>query len=92
MNEAMFIAAANALASLVGDDELCEDYIIASPVDPRAMPTEARAVAQAAIDSGVAQIDVDPDWVYRYTAYLRDVLEKRYAFYERYVREHPFGG
>jgi len=92
MNEAMFIAAADALASLISDDELREDYIIASPVDPRAMPTEARAVAQAAIDSGVARIDVDPDWVHHYTAYLRDVLDKRYAFFEQYVQEHPFRG
>jgi malate dehydrogenase (oxaloacetate-decarboxylating) len=90
MNEAMFIAAANALASLVDASELREDYIITSPLDPRTMPTEARAVAQAAIDSGVAQLDVDPEWVYRYTAYLREVLDKRYAFFERYVREHPF--
>ncbi len=92
MNEAMFIAAADALASLVSDSELREDYVITSPIDPRAMPSEARAVARAAIDSGVAQIDVDPDWVYRYTAYLRDVLEKRYAFFERYVKDHPFTG
>jgi len=56
------------------------------------MPTEARAVAQAAIDSGVARIDVDPDWVHHYTAYLRDVLDKRYAFFEQYVQEHPFRG
>ncbi len=92
MNETMVIAAANALASLVSDDELREDYIITSPVDPRAMPTEARAVAQAAIDSGVAQIAVDPENLYRHTAYLRKVLEKRYDFFEQYVRSNPFGG
>ncbi|MBN1594206.1 MAG: NAD-dependent malic enzyme, partial [Candidatus Coatesbacteria bacterium] len=90
MNEPMFIAAANALASLVSDADLSEEYIISSPVDPRAMPTEARAVARAAIQTGVAQIDVDPEQVFRKTAYLREVLENRYEFFERYVREHPF--
>ncbi len=90
INEEMLIAAANALAGLVGDDELREDYVIASPVDPRAMPAESRAVAQAAQETGVAQIEVDPEQVYRYTAYLREVLAKRYEFSEHYVQEHPF--
>lgn len=56
INEEMKIAAANALASLVSDDELCADYIIPKPFDPRVGKTVAEAVAKAARDSGVARI------------------------------------
>ena len=56
INEEMKIAAAHALASLVADDELCADYIIPKPFDPRVGKTVAEAVAQAARDSGVARI------------------------------------
>ncbi len=56
INEEMKIAAAKALASLVADDELCADYIIPKPFDPRVGQTVAAAVAQAAKDSGVARI------------------------------------
>ena len=56
INEEMKIAAAKALASLVSDEELCADYIIPKPFDPRVGKTVAAAVAQAARDSGVARI------------------------------------
>ncbi len=56
INEAMKIAAARALAGLISDDELREDYIIPAPFDPRVGPAVAKAVAQAARDSGVARI------------------------------------
>ncbi len=56
INEEMKIAAAHALAGLIPDDELCEDYIIPKPMDPRVGPAVAAAVAQAARDSGVARI------------------------------------
>ncbi len=56
INEEMKIAAAQALASLVAEDELCADYIIPKPFDPRVGKTVAAAVAQAARDSGVARI------------------------------------
>ena len=55
INEAMKIAAANALADLIGPDELSPDYIIPAPFDPRVGKAVAKAVAQAAIDSGVAR-------------------------------------
>ena len=45
-----------ALADLISDEELCEDYIIPKAFDPRVGPAVARAVAQAARDSGVARI------------------------------------
>ena len=56
INEEMKIAAAKALAGLVPDEELCADYIIPKPFDPRVGKTVAAAVAQAARDSGVARI------------------------------------
>ena len=56
INEEMKIAAAKALAGLISDDELCEDYIIPAPFDPRVGPAVAKAVARAARDSGVARI------------------------------------
>ena len=56
INEEMKMAAAQALSSLISDDELCEDYIIPKAFDPRVGPAVAKAVAQAAIDSGVARI------------------------------------
>jgi len=55
INEPRLIAAAQALASLVPSSELNEDYIITTPFDLRAMPTEAAAVAKAAIESGFAR-------------------------------------
>ena len=56
INEEMKIAAAHALAGLISDAELREDYIIPAPFDPRVGPAVAKAVAQAARDSGVARI------------------------------------
>ena len=56
INEEMKIAAANALASLISDEELNEDYIIPAPFDPRVKEAVSKAVAQAARDPGVARI------------------------------------
>jgi malate dehydrogenase (oxaloacetate-decarboxylating) len=56
INEEMKMAAAKALASLVSDDELSEDYIIPKAFDPRVGPTVAAAVAEAARATGVARI------------------------------------
>ena len=55
INEAMKVAAAEALAGLVGD-ELSEDYIIPAAFDPRVGPAVAKAVTEAARRSGVARI------------------------------------
>ena len=54
INIEMKIAAAKAIASLISDEELNEDNIIASPFDKRVAPRVAAAVAQAAIDTDVA--------------------------------------
>ena len=56
INEEMKIAAANAIASLVSDEELNAEYILPMAFDERVDATVAKAVAQAARDSGVARI------------------------------------
>ena len=56
INEAMKVAAANALADLISEDELSADYILPKAFDPRVKDAVAAAVAQAARDSGVARI------------------------------------
>ncbi|TCS83587.1 malate dehydrogenase (oxaloacetate-decarboxylating) [Tepidibacillus fermentans] len=59
INEEMKIAAAYAIADLIEEKELTEDYVIPNPFDPRVAPKVAGAVAKAAMDTGVARIQVD---------------------------------
>ena len=56
INEAMKIAAAEALAGLVSDSELSADYIIPEAFDKRVCPAVAEAVKKAAEKTGVARI------------------------------------
>jgi len=56
INEEMKIAAANAIAGLITDDELNEDYIIPAAFDPRVGKAVAAAVAEAARKTGVARV------------------------------------
>ena len=56
INEEMKIAAANAIAGLISDDELNEDYIIPAAFDPRVGKAVAAAVAEAARKTGVARV------------------------------------
>ena len=56
INEEMKMAAAQALADLISEDELNEDYIIPAAFDERVGPAVAKAVAEAARKSGVARI------------------------------------
>ncbi len=56
INEEMKMAASKALADLISPEELSADYIIPKAFDKRVGPAVAKAVAQAARDSGVARI------------------------------------
>ena len=55
VNDEMKMAAACALAGLVSDDELRPEYILPEPFDPRIKEAVAKAVANAAVVSGVTQ-------------------------------------
>jgi malate dehydrogenase (oxaloacetate-decarboxylating)(NADP+) len=73
INDEMKLAAARALAALAREDvpdsvlkaygletlRFGPDYIIPKPLDPRVMLWEAPAVAQAAMETGVARIHID---------------------------------
>lgn len=56
INDAMKIAAAYALASLISPQELSADYIVPVAFDPRVKDAVATAVANAARESGVARL------------------------------------
>ena len=56
INEEMKVAAAEALAALVSDEDLSADYIIPKAFDPRVAPAVSKAVAEAARRTGVARI------------------------------------
>jgi malate dehydrogenase (oxaloacetate-decarboxylating) len=55
INEAMKMAAARAIASTVSDGELSEEYIIPSVFNKQVAPAVAKAVADAARQTGVAR-------------------------------------
>jgi len=55
VNDDMKLAAAHALAGIVTDAELSEEYITPSMFDPRVVPTVSAAVADAAVRTGVAR-------------------------------------
>lgn len=56
INDDMKMAASYAIASLVSDSELKNDYILPKAFDERIAPTVAKAVAEAAKNSGVARL------------------------------------
>ncbi len=55
INEEMKIAAAYAIASLISDEELNEEYVIPKAFDERVAEKVAKAVYKAAVDSGVSR-------------------------------------
>jgi len=63
INEAMKLAAVHAIAELIPEGELREDYVVPNVFDKRVAPAVAAAVARAAIETGVARIIVDPEEV-----------------------------
>ena len=58
INDEMKIAAAYAIADIIEDSELAPDYIIPSALDKRVVEKVSRAVAEAAVKSGVARLNV----------------------------------
>ena len=56
INEEMKLAAAYAIADLITEEELKEDYVIPSPFDKRVVSAISKAVAEAAIRTGVAKM------------------------------------
>lgn len=61
INEKMKVAAVEAIANLISEEELNADYVIPAPFDPRVAPDVAAAVAKAAMETGVARLKVDPE-------------------------------
>ena len=55
INDEMKMAAAEAIASLISEEELSADYVIPAAFDTRVGPAVAKAVAEAARKSGVAR-------------------------------------
>jgi malate dehydrogenase (oxaloacetate-decarboxylating)(NADP+) len=90
INEAMKLAATRALAALAKEDvpdsvlraygasrlQFGPEYIIPKPFDPRVLTWESAAVAEAAMASGVAQVNVDLD---QYREQLQQRLGRTYA-------------
>ncbi len=60
INDAMKLAAARAIQSIITDEEVSADYIIPSVFDKRVVTAVAKAVADAAYATGVAQRDRKP--------------------------------
>ena len=56
INEEMKLAAAEALANLISEEELSDEYIMPAALDDRVAKTVAKAVAEAAVRTGVARI------------------------------------
>ena len=56
INEAMKLAAAEALAALIPEEELGDERIMPEAFDPRVAPAVAKAVADAARRTGVARL------------------------------------
>ncbi|MEW8988194.1 MAG: malic enzyme-like NAD(P)-binding protein, partial [Bacillus sp. (in: firmicutes)] len=73
INEEMKMAAVDAIASLVSDEELNADYVIPGPFDPRVAPAVAAAVAKSAMETGVARIKVDIEEIKEKTKRLANI-------------------
>ncbi|WP_026090301.1 NAD(P)-dependent malic enzyme [Salinicoccus carnicancri] len=65
INDEMKKAAVIAIADLISEDELRADYVIPDAFNKEVAPNVAKAVAKAAMESGVSRIKVDPEEVYQ---------------------------
>lgn len=75
INEEMKVAAVHAIAGLIEDRELKDDYVIPAPFDPRVAPVVAASVAKTAMETGAARKNVDPDEVAERTRRLAIIDE-----------------
>ncbi|XYG86038.1 malic enzyme-like NAD(P)-binding protein [Heyndrickxia coagulans] len=73
INEKMKQAAVHAIAGLIDEHELNADYVIPRPFDPRVAPAVAAAVAKAAMETGVARIQVSPEEIREKTKQLSEI-------------------
>lgn len=77
INDAMKMAACHAIAELIPENELREDYVLPGAFDENVAPAVAAAVAKAAMETGVARIQVDPEDVRKNTlARVRKLREE----------------
>lgn len=68
ITEDMKVAAVYAIADLIDEKDLREDYVVPDAFDPRVAPAVAAAVAKVAIENGLARKIVDPEVVRANTA------------------------
>ncbi len=62
VTDEMKLAAVDAIAGLVGADELAADHVIPSALDPRVADAVARAVGRAAAECGTARAELPKEW------------------------------
>ncbi|MHB1346888.1 MAG: NAD(P)-dependent malic enzyme [Candidatus Humimicrobiaceae bacterium] len=77
INDDMKVAAAYAIADLVADKEISNDYIIPKPFDLRIAPNVAKKVAEAAIKTNVARLKIDPAEVERNAIEMIKAVKER---------------
>ncbi len=63
ITEEMKLAAAYAIAELVPEKDLRDDFVVVDAFDPRVAPAVAAAVAKVAVETDVARIKIDPEEV-----------------------------
>ena len=61
ITEEMKVAAVKAIADLISEDELKEDYVVPGAFDRRIVPAIAAAVAKVAMEQGIARVKRDPE-------------------------------
>ena len=76
INEEMKKAAVLAIANTVAEEDLSYDYVIPDAFNPEVAPTVAEKVAEAAMNTGVSRIKVEPQYVYNKTKKLISELNK----------------
>lgn len=76
INEEMKKAAVLAIANTVAEEDLAYDYVIPDAFNPEVAPTVAEKVAEAAMNTGVSRIKVEPQYVYNKTKKLISELNK----------------